>query len=983
MGTLESKVEVQINDAIGSLKTLIGGLDELKTSLNDTFGATKNNNLKGNIEDSSKALKTMSTIKKALNFAGIAYSLKKGLNFAKNIVSANIDMIETNNLFEVSMGKVVDQYGKLDEAQSKYYLQGMKFQEEMNEKLATNKKELMEYQSMYFNLFNSQLGAKNKDKSYFMSEQLTKAGYDIASLYNIPVEQAMNKIKSGIAGQVESLRTIGIDVSESSLTSVIRNVGITDRNVQQLSYAEKEVARYIAIVEQAKVAQGDFARTFDSPANQIKIFKNQLAELQQVAGAFITNVFGNILVYVNAIIMVVKEILKSFANLFGYDLNTGGADLSTAVGVDNLSSGLGSASKKAKELKKQLMGFDEINNIDPASQSSGSSGGGASVGIDDKLLNSLKEWDNMMGNISGKAREIRDKMLEWLGFHRNDKGGWELNEGLTNFEKILDVVKAIGVAILGWKVSKAITGILNGLGILNKTQAFQIAFGLTLALTGIFAQYKGTQHLLDGDIDLFTILETLFGTAGGALGIATILKSIKFGKELSLGNRLKIGLGIMLTLQSLQVIVDGTKNNDIRKQIIGALEGGLAGTMLISSGKGLKFGLKAGLLITVALLEIEMAVNIVKWWNEYFEEEKTRIYKNKKELNLGEMIYVGLSSIGTGINKNIIEPIFGEDALRPIIDWTANVIIEFNKLGKNIENWWVNDVSPWFTKEKWQKLGDNIKNALTNKWNEFKDWWGNTALVQWWNNNVTPWFTEEKWQETANNAKEGIETKFNELKEKFKPIEEWWNSKIAPWFTIEKWKEVANNAKTGIEDKFNEWKNNFKPIENWWNDKVKPWFTLEKWKELGRDAVKGIQDIFSNFNFKIKLPHFTWTSTPASGWIANVLSALNLPTSLPKLNVSWYAKGGMPDMGEIFVAREKGPEMVGRIGNKSTVANNDQIVTAIRQGVYEAVTSAMANGSNEVHLNIRTDEGVIVKKASEGFKDYVMQTGELPFPIPT
>ena len=59
-------------------------------------------------------------------------------------------------------------------------------------------------------------------------------------------------------------------------------------------------------------------------------------------------------------------------------------------------------------------------------------------------------------------------------------------------------------------------------------------------LTGLFAQYKGTKHLLNGDIDLFTILETVLGTTSGALGIASILKAMKFGKTLSLGNRLKV-----------------------------------------------------------------------------------------------------------------------------------------------------------------------------------------------------------------------------------------------------------------------------------------------------------------------------------------------------------------------------------------------------------------------------------------------------------
>lgn len=553
---------MQINDAINSIKTLIGGLNDLKSSLNSTINSTQSNKLKDNIDDNVKSINKMRAIKSALNMGAVYIGIRKAYGLTKDIVSANIDMIETNNLFEVSMGKVVDQYGNLDEAQSRYYLQGIKFQEEMNEKLATNKKELMEYQSMYFNLFNSQLGAKNRDKSYFMSEQLTKAGYDIASLYNISVEQAMNKIKSGIAGQVESLRTIGIDVSESSLSKVLNEVGITDRSVQQLSYAEKEIARYIAIVEQAKVAQGDFARTFDSPANQIKIFKNQLAELQQVAGAFITNVFGNILVYVNAIIMVIKEILKSFASLFGYDLNTGGADLSATTGVDDLNSGLGSASKKAKELKKQLMGFDEINNIDPASKSSGGSGGGVSGGIDDKLLNSLKEWDNMMDSISGKAQEIRDKILDWLGV---------TDGSYTNLKKIWEIAKAIGVAIATWKISSTFFDLLSKLSVF-KGNSFQMAFGMTLALTGIYLLYKGTKRLLDGDIDLFSILEAIGGGAMSTFGIANMLRSINNGKTFSWGRSLKIGLGITLAIQGFEVLNDGIKTKDVKKTILGALE---------------------------------------------------------------------------------------------------------------------------------------------------------------------------------------------------------------------------------------------------------------------------------------------------------------------------------------------------------------------------------------------------------------------------
>ena len=970
VGTIENKVEMQVKDAVSSIEKLVGSLGTLKSALNDTLNTSNNNKPKDKVEE---MLKTVNTVKKALNFGAVWIGLKKGWNITKNLANANIEMIETNNLFEVSMGKVVNQYGELDEEASKYYTKAIAFQNEMNEKLATNKAELMQYQAMYFSMFKSQ--NINKDASYFMSEQLTKAGYDIASLYNLTVDDAMDKIKSGIAGQVEPLRKIGVDISESALTKVIRDAGITDRNVQQLSYAEKEVARYIAIVEQAGQAQGDFAKTFEQPANQIRVFKNQLAELKQVAGAFIINTFKNVIVYANAVIMTLKEILKTFATLFGYDLSSGGSNLSDSV--TDVNDGLGSAVGKAKELKKQLMGFDEINNIVP--QTDTSSGSGNIVGIDDKLLNSLQEWDNKMESISGKAQQIRDKMLEWLGFKRDDDNTWKLEEGITNFEKILDIVKMIGLAILGWKVSNGITSIFKGLGLMNKTQQFTIAFGLTFLLTGLYAQYKGTEHLLDGEADLFSILETLLGTAGGTFGIVSLLNASKAGKALALKNKIGIGVGIMLTLQSIQVVVDGIKENDIIKKITGALEGGVGAGLVAGAFKGAKYGLVFGLNASLLILDITLVFSIVKWWNEHFEEQKQEIYGNKKELNLGEMIYVGLNAIGQGAWEEI-DKLFGEGTQQKAVEWVAGIITECNKLGDAIEKWWKNDIAPWFTVEKWEKLIWDAVFAINRKVSEWKE---DFSIVEdWWNENVTPWFTVEKWESLIWDAVFAMNNKINEWKNDFKVIEDWWNENIAPWFTWQKWQELGKNSMEGLKNKINDFKNGFNPISDWWNNKIAPWFTLEKWKGLGQNAVNGIQSVFSNFNFKIKMPHFTWTSTPASGWISDVLSALNLPTSLPKLNVSWYASGGMPDKGEIFVAREAGAEMVGRIGNKTTVANNDQIVSAIKQGVYEAVISAMPNGTNEVHLDIRADEGIIVQKASEGFSNYVMQTGELPFPVP-
>lgn len=568
---MEAKIELEANGALKALQNLTSQVNVLTSALFKVNDASNMSKLTSNADSMASKL---GTIKKALNFGGMIIGARKAYDFVKDIAGANIDMIETNNFFEVSMGRVVDEYGNLNEEASQYYTKAINFQNELNDKLHTNMAEMKGIQSQFYSLYKTQ--GVNKDSAYFISEQLTKAAIDMASLNNTDIDTMSKALVSGITGQVESLRNVAqVDITESSLQPILNSLGI-EKSVQQLSYAEKEVARYIAIINQAGRAQGDFAKNFDSPANQIRIMKNELAELRQVAGAFVVNTFGKVLVYVNAAIMVVKELLKSLASLFGYDLNFGGGsvDLATATGVDDLNSGLGSASKKAKELKKQLMGFDEINNIDPNSQTKGGSGsGGTSGGVDSKLLDALKEWDSMLDKIHDKSKEIRDKWLDWLG----------VTDGTyDNLKKILEIVKAIGIAFLTWKISSTIFDLLKKLNIF-KGNSFQMAFGLTLAVSGLYLLWKGTKRLLNGDVDLFSILETIAGGAMSTFGIANILRSINNGKVFSWGRSLMIGFGITLAVQGVEVLMDGVKKRDIGKIILGGTET-IAGVATTISG---------------------------------------------------------------------------------------------------------------------------------------------------------------------------------------------------------------------------------------------------------------------------------------------------------------------------------------------------------------------------------------------------------------
>ena len=562
MQTLEDQILVEATKAVQGINQLKSGITGLKTQLDSL---SKNNGLSNFNKQAKQGTSVLNALQKTFNFSAIYLGARQVLNTLTDMTNASVDYTETVNLFSVSFGKGL-------EGLNEYYEQALDFQERLEEKLGVNIEESMRYQALFNSMTKSMgLGA---NYAYTLSENMTKLGYDLASLYNIDPDSAMTKLRAGLAGQTEPLRELGLDITEQSLKPVAESLGVTE-SIRNMSQAEKAVLRYIAVLRQAQIAQGDFARTMDSPANQLRIFNAQVTAFKRNMGNLWQGILGGVLPYVNAVMMVINELLKMVAKLFGFEVSSQPVNVSANIGADDLSDDLGTASDNAKKLKNQLMGFDEINNITLDNDtSSGNGTSGTEIGgIDQRLLDALTGYDNLMDSVSNKATDIRDKMLEWLGFERDDEGTWRLKEGLTNFEKILDVAKLIGWAIGTWKVSSTITNLLKNLGILKGKQNFQIAFGLTLALTGIMAQWQGTSHLLDGDVDLFTILETLLGTAGGAFGIVSILKATKLGKSLSLGNKLKVGFGVMLGIQGVQVFLDGINEGDIKKTLLGAFEG--------------------------------------------------------------------------------------------------------------------------------------------------------------------------------------------------------------------------------------------------------------------------------------------------------------------------------------------------------------------------------------------------------------------------
>ena len=175
-------------------------------------------------------------------------------------------------------------------------------------------------------------------------------------------------------------------------------------------------------------------------------------------------------------------------------------------------------------------------------------------------------------------------------------------------------------------------------------------------------------------------------------------------------------------------------------------------------------------------------------------------------------------------------------------------------------------------------------------------------------------------------------------------IKKWWNENIAPIFTKDFWKEKFDSIRSSLKSKLDEsWK------------EVKDFFSVSEWKKKVDEAIKAIKDSFKLPSFpKIKLD-VTYDTNVGTVKKA-IYEALGL-SGWPKLSWSTYAQGGFPTTGQMFIANEAGPELVGSINGRTAVANNDQIVAAVSQGVYSAVVAAMSAGTQngEQAINIYLD----------------------------
>ncbi len=279
-----------------------------------------------------------------------AFATKTLFDFGKAAIGLASDLDEVQNVVDVTFGSMSEDINQW----SKNALQQFGLSELSAKKFSS---------TMGAMLKSSGLSGQQMTK---MSKDLTELTADMASFYNLDHETAFNKIRSGISGETEPLKQLGINMSVANMEAYALSKGIT-KSYQAMSQAEQTMLRYNYLWNATKDAQGDFYRTSDSWANQTKLLSEQWKIFQTTMGQGFINILTPVIKLLNTLIaklQVAAQYFKAFTDMvFG----TAQAAGTVAKSTEEMSSGVGDVGKSIKKTDKAVKGslssFDQLNTL--------------------------------------------------------------------------------------------------------------------------------------------------------------------------------------------------------------------------------------------------------------------------------------------------------------------------------------------------------------------------------------------------------------------------------------------------------------------------------------------------------------------------------------------------------------------------------------------------------------------------------------------
>ena len=1075
---LNIQIEADCTNATTALDVLISKLKTLQSRLNGLSTAGKNAG-KGMSETAKGATKVSSAVDKQSKSYQKATKSNKSFTdtLAQNIskfrtlfgafqsaaqtmsswLTESNDYIETLNLFEVAMGSSADT--------AKAYA------ETVQNAMGIDSKDWMNYQAIFQNLATG-FGVSS-DAAAVMSQNLTQLSYDLSSIYNTDVEAAFDKLSSAMSGQVKGLREFGIDTTVATLQEYALSRGI-DKSVRSMSQAEKSMLRYNYIMEQSRDLGywNDMAKTIITPANSLRILTAQITQMKRAFGNIISVVVTQVIPYVQAFVQLVTEGANKLAALFGFELpDLNSSTSGFAGGFEDAEESAEGVEGSLKEIKKQMMGFDELNIISNPDTDSGSGGGGGGGSIGDM---DLLEYDFLKGLDTAKLDEYKDKLKDILWYVGEIAGGfllWKLSKkflgSLTALSVslglvlVVDSIRKVITDGLSWEtvIEGAIGGALVGAGIgfklggpMGALLGATIGIGITLLIEGITSMFSegisfenvattiagalGTVAAIVGTVKFFngktkgatpelqTASETIEQTSTGTSSLTGKLKSLATNLAWGLLILVEVAAAAVLFVGAIAVLGWELEQVGIAWQPVINNSGTIAIAMGIGTVVLAAVGVAIGLLGTlggtmvgqmalgVAMLALMGAATLL------FIAEIWAIGKGLEQvgiawqpvLNNGGTIAIGIG-IGTGLLIGIgvvtaalgVATVASAGALPVAIGLGTGMLVLLAEAFILFVDSLI-DVADQLSKDLHPALDDlnDILPDLSDNMEDFTDYMKFFAgqVVDYTKSNaisgfqstvdsIVKFFTKDPIKSMANDAKKQydqsknlnekltlanpeLETAISLVKKYYSFLEELEkltektnNISLASGMFVSM-KEVGKNLVTGFVDGIKSQNNTLSgAVKSVLGDTFSSRVASDYGYSFGRNLGSAIANGFSNTYF----PTLRGSVEVAGG------------TRDVSLRLRAYAMGGLPSMGEIFIAREKGPELVGSIGKKTAVANNDQIVSGIENGVYRAVVAANSTnkgGSQTIRIINEIDGDVVGEKVIQYHNGKVIQTGVSP-----
>ena len=816
----------------------------------------------------------LSFVRLGAKLATVWFSLKRlGTTIASWIGESN-DYVENLNLFSVSMGE--------------YAESAMEYANQVSDVMGINPSEWIRNQGVFMTLGKG-FGIAG-DRASIMSQQLTQLGYDLSSFYNISVEEAMQKLKSGFSGELEPLRNLGYDLSQAKLEAVALSLGI-DKTVSSMTQAEKAELRYYAVMNQVTWAQGDMARTLNDPANQLRVLAAQAKQAAQALGNIFIPMLKAILPWATAAVKVVRILANAIAGLFGYEFPE---VKNIETGASGTASAFEEAADNAGKLKKTLLGIDELNVMSDSSGSGSDSGAYGGGGFDFELptYNFIDEAVNTQIN------DIVEKMKEWLGITDEISSWSDLFD--TRLGNILETVGLIGVTFGAWKVGVGIAAVIEWF----KNSKLLIFFkNVGLAISSVAT----------GASTLGEAITAVFGGATGIIG--------------------GVAMAIMGIIGYVTNLISMIREGESVSNILGAALGGLAaagGGFLIAIGVGatVATGGIVALIVAIVAAVGMLAVVIINHW----EEIKAAIGSAWSWLYDNVLSPIGnfFAGVATWFYDNVITPIV--DFFKPVVTAIIDMAVLIYTKVKEIVSGVLVAIGSIFAKvgEIFLKIVE-IAVALGKAFYTYV---------------LSPIF-----EFIASVAVWVFDKILTPIAKFFAGVATWlYDTILKPIFD-------------GI---------------SWLKDRAVELFTkigttvVEFISGACKTVINGVlNSVESSINKFIRLLNGAID-------IINNIPGVSI-TKITQLSIPRLADGGMMEnRGQMFVAREAGPELVGTIGNRTAVVNNDQIVESVSRGVYEAVVAAMGGSGGDRVVEAKVNDKVLCEVMVSRARQETVRTGYNP-----